>query len=190
MLTCTQSGGSNPGPPRNRLFVDAKLNVGCGEFGWHVEKIPPPPPPKPEVSEEKCHDPALVHEPVMENVQNYWSDTGCGWQKGKADFRADTAAFEWRPADASQFEGGLPFPIDHYRWKIEWIEGCTKFEQQSAWDPVGDGSLTCDVIMKDHLKCKFSFLLAVSLPVQFQSSNLFLSLYGGPLFDKLGANEK
>ncbi|KAM7213947.1 hypothetical protein V8F06_010646 [Rhypophila decipiens] len=31
--------GSNTGSPPNRLFVNAKLDVGCGKFGWRVEKI-------------------------------------------------------------------------------------------------------------------------------------------------------
>lgn len=171
MLTCAQPGGSNTGSPRNRLFVDARIDVGCAKFGWHVEKIPPPPPPKPEVGEEKCHDPKKVHEPVLANVQNYWSDNGCQQRKGKANFRADTPAVEWQPAGPDQFQGGVPFPTTHYRWKIEWIKDCKKFEQQSAWDPVGDGSLTCDTIMKEHVKCKFFFFF-------FLFPLLHISLFG------------
>jgi hypothetical protein len=148
LLTAHAPGGSNRGNALNRLYVDATIDTGCGEFSWHVdapplEETPPPPPPaKPTLGPRVCHD-AHKHQDVQKAWVDTWSLFGC---KLSEKMKAGDKEIYWHPV-GGEYE---------QNYKISWIEGCTVAQEQSVEHPIEDDqSIYCgDLFKLNYYNCK------------------------------------
>ncbi|KAG8354468.1 hypothetical protein FVEN_g7825 [Fusarium venenatum] len=149
MLIQEQPCGQNHGSAQNRMTVDAKIGVGCGEFKWNVvapdePKPQPQPEPQPEppaLGSQECYD-RHSHRDVKDSDQGTQATIGCSnFAKDKKIKAGDNEVY-WHPI-------GIAGP-SHLNYKISWKEGCNQFEEQSLNDPV-DGE-TCYSLMRANYK--------------------------------------
>lgn len=132
--------GSNHGSAGNRLYVNAKIDVGCGVFSWKVEKPKPaPPPPPPALGDIDCHDHQKKHD-VHDGAQEVWSKYGCEDKTMK-------------PGD-KEIYWSIPgaFGDWYQEYKITWAKDCDRFKEQNIDKPLSDNDITCATIMRDNYK--------------------------------------
>ncbi|KAF4989387.1 hypothetical protein FGRMN_9156 [Fusarium graminum] len=142
-LVRAQPCGQNHGSAGNRMTVDAKIDVGCGEFKWNV--IPPkeqePEPELPGLGGQECYDRHSQRD-VQDGVQESWASNGCRWfAEGKTIKPGDKEVY-WGPPGITGHS--------HMNYKISWKEGCEGPEEYSLQDPV-DGE-NCSSLMRANYK--------------------------------------
>lgn len=151
------TGGSNHGSAGDRMFVEASIDVGCGNFTWNVvepfgssPKPKPKPKPKPSLGKRDCHD-RHKHIDVRKQSQKFWSEKGCRIFGDERSLKAGDEAKEWssRPM----------------QYRVSWIDGCDSVEEQSIEFPVeGDENISCASIMEaNYVDCKLGSLFALLL---------------------------
>jgi hypothetical protein len=149
LLTVPFVGGSNHGSAGDRMFVEAYVDVGCGEFSWRVEapQEPPPEPPKPTLGSRVCRD-AHKHSDVHSGVVDIWAPIGCRLEPGKK-MKAGDKEIYWHP---------IGFADLYQNYKISWIDGCKVATEQSVELPIeGDQAITCGNLLRDnYYYCKLT----------------------------------
>ncbi|SPO07056.1 uncharacterized protein DNG_09750 [Cephalotrichum gorgonifer] len=140
--------GSNHGSAGNRMFADASVDVGCAKFTWKVDKaLGTDPPPDMSLGKIDCHDPHS-HYDVHAPIQDAWSELGCKYVEDKRMMKPGDPELYWHPVGM-----GTDY---HQNFKISWIEGCTKVQEQDTQFPVAaDQSATCAKIMNaNYHECR------------------------------------
>lgn len=125
----------------------ATIDVGCGEFGWQVQKGPGSEPSEPLLKDRQCNDAKKKHD-VHDGAQENWARIGC-------DGYADTTI----TSDSKKIYWSIPGALgDWYQnFQISWIEGCDLIDEQNGGKPIPDDEITCFDIMRDLYKgCKLS----------------------------------
>jgi hypothetical protein len=154
LLTVLFIGGTNHGSAGDRMFVEAFVDVGCGDFSWRVEAPPEPTPepPRPTLESRVCRD-AHKHSDVHPDWVDMWAPMGCNMDPARKTMKAGDKEIYWHPIG---FYGGEWYQ----NYKISWIDGCTVATEQSIELPIeGDGLIKCGQLLKDnYYYCKLTAL--------------------------------
>jgi hypothetical protein len=129
------------------MTIDAKIDVGCGEFKWKVQapSETKPEPELPTLGGQECHD-RHKHRDIRDNAQDSWASGGCGWMAKGKKIKVGYKEVYW---GAPRLTGH-----SHMNYKILWKEGCKGLEEQSLEKPV-DGE-TCYSLMRANYKsCEY-----------------------------------
>ncbi|KAF5676109.1 hypothetical protein FHETE_2236 [Fusarium heterosporum] len=140
-LVLAQPCGQNHGSANNRMTVDAKIDVGCGEFKWNV--IPPKEqePELPGLGAQGCYK-RHKQDDVPGGGQDTMASKGCRDHADNKKIKAGDKPVSWSYADDPR--------ISHLRYRISWKEGCKGPEEYSLQNPVDDAS--CYDLMRANYK--------------------------------------
>ncbi|KAF4944217.1 hypothetical protein FSARC_14732 [Fusarium sarcochroum] len=132
--------GQNHGSAGDRMTVDAKIDVGCGEFKWNVEAPkdpePEPEPELPALGDQICHG-EHKQTPTPEEIQDEAASNSCKAYADGATMKAGDADIVSRA-------------LHHMNYRISWKQDCDEFEEQSIDEPVEGES--CYSLMRANYK--------------------------------------
>ncbi|KAF4450512.1 hypothetical protein F53441_6367 [Fusarium austroafricanum] len=142
-LVNSQPCGQNHGSAGNRMTVDAKIDVGCGEFTWKVQAPEDSKPEEPSLGKQECYD-SHKHTDVQSGVQEAWSRDGCRWMAEGKKMKAGDEIVYWGPPGVTGHA--------HMNYKISWKDGCDTFKEQSLDEPV-KGETCRNIMRANYLSC-------------------------------------
>ncbi|KAF5020850.1 hypothetical protein F66182_7105 [Fusarium sp. NRRL 66182] len=142
-LVKAQPCGQNHGSSGDRMTIDAKIDVGCGEFKWNVEapKEAEPEPEPPGLGGQECYD-KHSHTDVQDGVQDSWASNGCRWFAEGKNLKPGDKEVYWGPPGITGHA--------HMNYKISWKEDCTGHDEQSLQDPLSEAN--CYDLMRQNYK--------------------------------------
>lgn len=128
------------------MTIDAKIDVGCGEYKWKVEapkKDEPEEPEKPGLGDLQCTD-RHKHRDVQDGAQDTWAQAGCKWYGDGKTMKPGDKEVYWGPPGVTG--------ASHMNYKISWKEDCEGFDEQSLGNPVEGEDVDCYSLMRENYK--------------------------------------
>ena len=141
----TSQCGINHGSPVDRLYAEAKLDIGCGEIGWQAtDKMPA------KIGEQKCYKP-YKHKDVKKDDQWGFVLDICHRGFDGEVVNKDYKGMRW--SNPPGFSGSF------MHVEISWVKDCTYFQDQKLDFPAEPDPYACPNILHDNfLNCKWTFL--------------------------------
>ncbi|KAI0841215.1 hypothetical protein F5Y06DRAFT_308130 [Hypoxylon sp. FL0890] len=142
------------------MTTDGTVDIGCGNYSWHIEPPPSPPPtppktPRNHLSGQVCNNPNgwPSHSDTQPSAQDWWSHWFCNEPSTKGrGLGPGMTASTWDTETGSLFKRG-----SHMWFKISWIDGCeldSDTQSQIQTSPVPDTSVTCYSLFRhDYTDC-------------------------------------